>query len=87
MSRRKDRDRYEAMRGLDPDYRGFRGHGNEPSRPGKAPRATAVCAICGRKRNVPVGVALEQGGDFVCASCAEEGGAPGSSEEKAGALA
>ena len=76
MSRRKDRERYEAMQGLDPDYKGFRGHASEPSRPGNAPLATAVCTACGRKKNVPVGIAADQGDDFVCATCAEEGKAP-----------
>ena len=61
MSRRRDRERYEAMKRLDPDYRGFRGHGSEPSRPGNAPLEAVTCARCGRKRNVPRGVAVEAG--------------------------
>ena len=69
MSRRKDRERFESMKRLDPDYRGFRGHGNEPSRPGKTPLEAVVCSNCGRKRNVPRGVALELGDTYTCASC------------------
>ena len=76
MSKRKDRQRFEAMKGLDPDYKGFRGAGNEPNRPGNTPLESATCSVCGRKRNVPRGVALEQGDAFVCASCQEEGGQP-----------
>ena len=74
MSRRRDRERYEAMKRLDPDYRGFRGHGGEPSKPGNAPLEAVTCSTCGRKRNVPRGVALEQGDGFVCARCREEQG-------------
>ena len=73
MSRRKDRERFEAMKGLDPDYRGFRGHGGEPSRKGKAPLESLVCTVCDRKRNVPRGIALESGESFVCSTCVEEG--------------
>ena len=76
MSRRKDRERIEAMRRLDPEYRGFRGHSIEPSRPGKAPLKSAKCSICGFKRNVPAGVADEQGDGFVCASCRDQGRVP-----------
>jgi hypothetical protein len=73
MSRRKDRERFEAMKGLDPDYQGFRGHADEPSNQGKAPLESMVCTVCGRKRNVPRGVALDSGDGFVCATCIEEG--------------
>ena len=72
MSRRKNRERFEAMRRLDPDYHGFRGHGNEPSRAGNAPLEAVTCSVCGRKKNVPRGVAVEQGDRFVCARCQEE---------------
>ena len=73
MSRRKDRQRFEAMRGLDPDYSGFRGHRNEPSKPGKTPLEAVTCSVCGRKRNVPRGVAVEQSDGFVCSRCQESG--------------
>ena len=73
MSRRKNRERFEAMRRLDPDYHGFRGHGNEPSKAGNAPLEAVICSVCGRKKNVPRGVAVEQGDRFVCARCQEEG--------------
>ena len=73
MSRKRDRERLEAMRRLDPDYTGFRGHNSEPSRSGKTPLEAATCSVCGRKRNVPRGVALEQGENYVCARCVEEG--------------
>ena len=74
MSRRKDRERVEAMRGLDPDYRGFRGHGSEPSRAGNAPLEPVTCSVCGRKRNVPRGVAIAGGDSYVCSSCTDEAG-------------
>ena len=60
MSRRKDRERFESMKRLNPDYHGFRGHGSEPSRPG----------------NVPRGIALEQGDSYVCSRCAQEDTVP-----------
>ena len=73
MSRRRDRERFEAMKGLDPDYQGFRGHADEPSNQGKAPLESMVCTVCGRKRNVARGVAQEQGESYVCATCTEQG--------------
>ena len=73
LSRRRDRERVEAMRRLDPDYRGFRGHGREPTRPGNTPLQAVMCSACGRKRNVPRGVAEEQGDSYVCLRCAEDG--------------
>ena len=76
MSRRRDRERIEAMKRLDPDYKGFRGHESEPSRPGKTPLEAVTCTVCGRKRNVARGIAVEQRDSFVCASCTEEGGVP-----------
>ena len=69
MSRRKDLERYEAMKRLNPDYTGFRGHDNEPTRPGNTPLEAVVCTVCSRKRNVPRGVALEQGDNYICSRC------------------
>lgn len=76
MGRRKDRERLEAMRRLDPDYKGFRGHGSQPDRSGKAPLEAVTCTICGRKRNVPRGIAIEQGDRYVCTTCRKEERAP-----------
>ena len=75
MSRRKDRERYAAMQRVNPDYKGFRGYEVEPTSPGATPLQAMVCTVCGRKRNVPVGVALESGPgrDFVCQQCRDEG--------------
>lgn len=73
MTRSKDRLRYGAMKRLNPDYHGFRGYGQEPDRPGQTPLETVTCTACGRRRNVPVGVAVEQGDAFVCQSCRDEG--------------
>ena len=69
MSRRKDRDRLKAMRRLNPDYRGFRGSAQEPSRAGNTPLQTVTCTVCGRKRNVPRGIAQEAGEAYVCLAC------------------
>ena len=72
MSRRKDRERLLAQKRVNPNYVGFRGYDREPARTGDTPMTSLVCSVCGRKRNVPVGVAQEQGDRFVCSSCAEE---------------
>ena len=72
MSRRKDRERFGAMKRLNPDYQGFRGYGEAASGSASVPLETAVCSICGRRRNVAVGVALEEGESYVCLSCREE---------------
>ena len=76
MGRRKDRERIEAMRRLDPDYRGFRGPQREPDRPGVVPLVPAVCSLCQRKRNVPLGVARQYGEKYVCLACREKMGLP-----------
>ena len=72
MSRRKDRDRFLAQRRQNPDYRGFRGYANDPSRSGDMPLVAVNCSVCGKKRNVPVGIAEEQGENYVCMTCQEE---------------
>ncbi len=73
MSRRKDQQRYEAMKHLNPDYKGFRGHGVEPDQPGQTPLQAITCTVCGRKRNVPLGVAVAEDEQYVCQQCQEEG--------------
>ena len=72
MSRRKDRQRYESMKRLNPDYKGFRGYDTEPDRPGQTPLQAVTCTVCGRKRNIPLGTAVEQGERYVCQQCQEE---------------
>ena len=72
MSRRKNRDRILAQKRLNPNYVGFRGYDREPARTGSTPMTSLTCSACGRKRNVPVGIAQEQGDSFVCSSCTEE---------------
>ena len=71
MGRRRDTQRYERMKRLNPDYRGFRGYANEPDKPGNTPLVAVTCSACGRKRNVAVGVAQEQGDGYVCVRCSE----------------
>ena len=34
---------------------------------------SVTCSVCGRKRNVPTGVWLEQGENYVCTRSVEEG--------------
>ncbi len=80
MSRKKDRGRYESMKRINPDYKGFRGHASEPDRSRNTPLEAVVCTSCGRKRNVPRGIALEQRDSYVCGRCADEERAPQTAE-------
>jgi hypothetical protein len=72
MSRRRDRERFRERKHLNPDYSGFRGYDREPDKPGQTPMQTVACSVCGRKRNVPAGVAQEQGSAYVCLSCQQD---------------
>ena len=83
MSRRKDRERFLSMKHLNPDYHGFRGRDQEPDRAGNTPLQAINCSKCGRRRNVAVGVAMEEGDNYICLSCREEEGAQ-TREEEAG---
>lgn len=71
MSRRKDRERLFERRRLNPDYRGFRGADQDPTGGGNTPLQMVTCSICGRRRNVALGIAQEQGDSYVCISCTE----------------
>ena len=73
MGRRKDRERYLDRKRVNPDYQGFRGLDQEPSRPGNTPLQMVSCSICGRRRNVAVGIAEGEVDSYVCLSCREEG--------------
>ena len=59
------------MKRLNPEYKGFRGYGQEATEPGNTPLQAVTCSKCGRRRNVAVGIALEQGENYVCLSCQE----------------
>ena len=72
MSRRKDKERFLANRRQNPDYKGFRGYASDPARVGNTPLVPVTCTVCGKKRNVPVGIADEQGEGYVCMTCRDE---------------
>ncbi|MBI2935777.1 MAG: hypothetical protein HYY31_03075 [Chloroflexi bacterium] len=72
MSRRRDRDRIDVMRRLDPGYPGFRGPEKEPTRPGNLVLVSVVCSICQRKRNIPPGMVPQRTEEYVCLSCREK---------------
>lgn len=74
MSRRKDRERVEAMRREHPDYPGFRGPAREPNRRSDATLQAIVCSLCGRQRNVLIEVAQREGAKYVCLACQEKKG-------------
>ena len=82
MSRRRDRERFESMKRLDPDYGGFRGHRQEPNKRGNAPLEAVTCTVCERRRNVPRGIALEQGDSYVCSACSERDKTPQPAEAR-----
>ena len=48
--------------------------GSEPSRVGNAPLEPVTCSVCGRRRNVPRGVAIADRDSYVCSRCADEAG-------------
>lgn len=81
MSRRKDRDRLLAMKRLNPEYKGFRGYGQEATEAENTPLRAVTCSKCGRRRNIAVGIATEQGEDYVCLSCQEEAEGEAQQEE------
>ncbi len=72
MSRRKDRERFLAMKDLDADYRGFRGYHEEHTEATETPLQTVTCSVCGRKRNVSVDDTEHNEDGYVCLSCREE---------------
>ncbi len=71
MSRSKDRARVMGMKRANPDYRGFRGYDQAHGAAGSAPLETVTCTVCGRRRNIAVGTAREQGDSYICLSCRE----------------
>ncbi len=74
MSKRKDRERFAALKSNNPHYQGFRGYGL--GTPGPSPEAlvTLTCTVCGRRRNVSQETAREERESYVCLSCREEAG-------------
>ena len=72
MSKRKDRERFAALKANNPHYQGFRGLGVATATPSPEALVTLTCTVCGRRRNVTREVSQEQGDAFVCLSCREE---------------
>ena len=72
MSKRKNRERFAALKTDNPAYQGFRGYGVGSPTPSPEALITLTCSVCGRRRNVTQEVAREQGDAFVCLSCREE---------------
>jgi len=75
VSRRKDRERFRDKKRLNPDYAGFRGQNSGTNSQGETPLQAVKCSICGRIRNVPIGLALESGDSYMCLACREKGAA------------
>lgn len=67
MSKRKDREKFERIKRLYPEYQGYKGPRiNSPSPP---ELKSLVCTRCGRRRNVSLDVPEE---GFVCVRCLSE---------------
>ena len=82
MSRRKDRERFLAMKRANPDYVGFRNSEQESAPTVDTPFKAVTCSRCGKKRNVAPEVAQEHGDNYVCMSCLEEGEAEAEQPEE-----
>jgi len=81
LTRRKDRERYLDMKHLNPEYTGFRGSAPGAAGAQTTPLETVTCSVCGRRRNVAIGTAMEEGDSYVCLSCREEQEAAAPAEE------
>lgn len=59
------------MKQANPDYTGFRGYASDSSPANETVLDKVTCSSCGRTRNIPSGIATEQQGNYVCATCQE----------------
>lgn len=66
---RKDRERFQRMREVNPDYVGFRGNDAVTVRATSPPTETVVCTVCNRRRNVAIDNLPEDVSTFVCLRC------------------
>ena len=70
---RKDRERFQRLRDVNPDYVGYRGTDTVITQPPPATE-TVVCSVCNRKRNVASDSLPEDISTFVCLRCQEDSG-------------
>ena len=83
MSKRKDRQRFAALKGANPHYQGFRGHEAGASRSSSPEALTAItCTVCGRRRNVAQSIARAEGDGYVCLSCRDDSQGETASEDE-----
>ena len=70
---RKDRERFQRLRGSNPDYVGYRGSDTltVAARASGAETVTVICTVCQRKRNVASDNLPEDVNTFVCLRCQE----------------
>ena len=66
---RKDRDRFQRLQGINPNYIGYRGVDSSTSRSQSTETETIVCSSCQRKRNVEITDLPENINQFVCLGC------------------
>ena len=69
---RKDRERFQRMRGGNPDYVGFRGIQTVVDRGPSPVTVTVVCSVCNRRRNVAENNLPEDVSTFVCLRCQDD---------------
>ena len=77
MSKRRDRERFQAMKAADPGYKGFRGYGQDMRETDQPSLIALTCSECGRRRNIDPESAPPEGEPFICLSCQEEREAEG----------
>ncbi|MCH8800046.1 MAG: hypothetical protein IH963_03980 [Chloroflexi bacterium] len=71
---RKDRERFQRLRDVNPDYVGYRGTDMVITQPSSPATETVVCSVCNRKRNVASDSLPEDISTFVCLRCQEDSG-------------
>jgi hypothetical protein len=83
MSKRKDRERFAALKTSNPHYQGFRGQGAGTAAPSPEALRTLTCTVCGRRRNVTEETARDESDSYVCLSCRDEAEQSAASDQEA----
>ena len=73
---RKDRERFQRLRGENPGYVGYRGLDTPTVLSSTSDTETVECSICQRKRNVAIVNLPEDIRSFVCLRCQEDDSRP-----------
>jgi hypothetical protein len=71
---RKDRERFQRLRDMNPDYVGYRGVSTVTTRAASPTTETVVCSVCSRRRNVASDSLPEDVSTYVCLRCQDVSG-------------